>query len=267
MDLIADGRTRPVGADDRVVNDEQQTFLAQRDAEAHPALAVERPVGTHLDGAAPGARSAVGADEERQALALQDHLLRAGDGARRPGPHNVRAPRAAVRDHRIGARMDLLHAAGIAAVHGARHRRRLKARPGRVRVAVAQPHQAHLERRLGGRHHQLDVLAGGRAPATGVADQLPAAVIDDPRHARQWQCRLAAAARRARGCGRRSRPAAAGSRVRHRHHRPVLERAARGGRRTCTRARRPRPRASGRPPSTRGRPSPPACWFGYSPAG
>jgi hypothetical protein len=48
---------------------------------------------------------------------------------------------------------------------------------------VPQPYDTRLKARRGRRDHQLDRLAGMRAPAIRVADQLAAGIVDDARHA------------------------------------------------------------------------------------
>ena len=75
------------------------------------------------------------------------------------------------------------------------------------------------------------------------------------------------AARRAPGCGRRSRPGAARSRRYDRHHRPVLGPRRRGVARTCARAPGRRSRAAGRPPSSAAGRHRRGAWLGCSPAG
>ena len=118
-----------------------------------------------------------------RSASLQSSCSAPGGRARRPAhsPSVRHGPSSSITAHepqRISWRR-----AVVGTVDRARHRRRAEPGTGRVRIAVAQPHQPYVERGSVAETISSDVSPGGGAPAVDVADQLPAGAVEDARHA------------------------------------------------------------------------------------
>ena len=143
--------------------------LGKRDADPGPDLQLEAPRAGERE-LEPGAARVV--------VAAQQHLAAAVAHERGLGPEPQPHPRGACQARH---RRRLRERPGVRGLQPARERgageprpdlRHLEARSRRVAVAVQQPHDPVVPGRRGGAHHELHRLAGVRHERVGVADEL-----------------------------------------------------------------------------------------------